>query len=68
MASAFKSGNFIRDLTKVISLSSTTYVVTVIYAILGFLNCKILIVVPLALSVILIGPGNLSIEFLETLE
>lgn len=71
MASGLKRrGNFIRDLTKVISLSSTTYVVTVIYSILGFLNHKILIAAHLALSMILMCPGNLtkglkSIELLE---
>lgn len=55
----YKSGNFIRDLTESISLSSTTYFATVIYSILGFLNSKILTAVHLALSMILMCPGNL---------
>lgn len=60
MASGLKrSGNFIRDLTKVVSLSLTTYFATVIYSILSFLNGKILIAMHLALSMIPMCPGNL---------
>lgn len=61
-ASGLKSGNFIRYLTKSISLSSTTYFVTVIYSILGFLNSKILTAVHLAFSMILMCPENFKVH------